>query len=836
MRLKEITLRGFRGFNVECTIPLHDRITLISAPNSHGKTSISEGFEWLLYGYTSKVQFADSKDEYKGSYRNIHLLAPESPSVKVVVQDGSVTTELLAILSGSDALLRIDGAVVPAWPFAAQLNSLPKPFILQHALKDLLLAAPVDRFNRFAALLGFEDLTQVHKDLMAFCTKPPMPLAAKELIAAIDGLMLRVQADPQLAAIARSMKKGHQELPATRKLISNVARKLVRAAADDAALLPELIKTRDAATAKFFRGTVAVVSFTDSESDALAADQQSLLALVTSELPPLVATLATDSAQHKILREAEFYGLGLSLLENAPTVCPFCDRKLKPGDVAHIRERHGNLMASQQAAAGLQGAQKEITRILDDLGQRVSDYYKRIGGRAKALLEAKGALPHLQALLGAKHEHQLTVILTGIEDIGKAVAIFVQRGQGVRAGIKAVESLAQQPSTDLSSVEQLGQALVDYLAAGSAAKAAIEKHAASLMQANRVLSDELNAVAGTGTISLVIELIENDQKLEKRLKLAGEIENLKNLKTDVDAFVTNIMLQAISGELADDVMAWYKRIRTVGDPDVHFAGFDMKKTPQGGRVQIKASSYGKDLVSAVSSLSESKLNALGLCISIAINLKEKSPFEFLIIDDPIQSWDKDHENQFINVIRELVERGKQIVLLSHNGEWIKQVRTGCADFNGLYYEITGYTEEGPVIQSFSWVEPKQRLQTILALIEDQTADSIRLQQAEEELRQVLNQLSCTLHEGVKGVPRNPATLNSEKVQKILTECGIATSLVNRVMLIFETLDDAHHAAPGYSPNRQKLRQYYETAMQLSQAIEARLKERKKLTVIPPKTA
>ena len=30
--------------------------------------------------------------------------------------------------------------------------------ILQHALKDLLLAAPVDRFNRFATLLGLEEL------------------------------------------------------------------------------------------------------------------------------------------------------------------------------------------------------------------------------------------------------------------------------------------------------------------------------------------------------------------------------------------------------------------------------------------------------------------------------------------------------------------------------------------------------------------------------------------------------------------------------------------------------------------------------------------------------
>jgi hypothetical protein len=725
MRLKEISLRGFRGFNAERSILLGDRLTLIFAPNSHGKTSISEGFEWLLYGYTSKVQFADSKDEYKGSYRNIHLLQPESPSVKVVVQDGSSTMELLALFSGSDAVLRVNGAVVASWPFAAQLNSVPKPFILQHALKDLLLAAPVDRFNRFAALLGFEDLTQVHKDLLAFCTKPPMPLAAKELSAAIDGLILRVQADPQLTAVARSIKKGYPELSATRKLISNTAHKLVGATPKGPELLGELIKTRDAATSKFFQGSVAVAPFAESDSIAVGTEQQAMLALITTELPPLVARLAAESAQHKILREAEFYGLGLSLLETAPAVCPFCSRELKPTDVAHIRERHGSLMAAEQAT-GLRGAQNEGTRVLADLGQRVTEYYKRIGGRTKALLEAKTALPQLEALLGGKHGAHLTTIRAAMEEIGATITSFVDRGRDVRSAIKTVESLVQQPAADLTAVERLGQALVDYIAAGGAAKSVMDRHAASLAQANGVLTDELNAVAGTGTISLVIALIENDQKLAKRMNLATATDNLKTLKADVDAFVTKIMLEAISGELAGDVMDWYKRIRTVGDPDVHFAGFDMKKTPQGGRVQIKASSYGKDLVSAVSSLSESKLNALGLCISIAINLKEKSPFDFLIIDDPIQSWDKDHETQFIGVIRELVERGKQVVLLSHNGEWIKQVRTGCADFNGLYYEITGYTEDGPVIRSFPWVEPRQRLQTILALIEDQTADSVRL--------------------------------------------------------------------------------------------------------------
>jgi len=74
MKIKNISIQGFRGFNEERTIDFHDLFTLIYAPNSYGKTSISEAFEWLLYGLTSKVEKADSKEEYRGSYRNCHFL------------------------------------------------------------------------------------------------------------------------------------------------------------------------------------------------------------------------------------------------------------------------------------------------------------------------------------------------------------------------------------------------------------------------------------------------------------------------------------------------------------------------------------------------------------------------------------------------------------------------------------------------------------------------------------------------------------------------------------------------------------------------------------------
>jgi len=836
MKLKNITLTGFRGFNEERSIAIHDRLTLIAAPNSHGKTSISEGFEWLLYGFTSKVALAESKDEYRGSYRNIHFLEPQSPTVKVTMQQGFSTSELQATLSGSEAVLRVDGKVVPVWPFSEALQQAPKPFILQHALKDLLLAAPVDRFNRFAALLGFDELTQVHKDLMAFCTKPPQPTAAKTLIAEVDALTLRVEADTQLVPIAKSIRKGLAQLATTRSLIKKHARSMVSAETPDRDLLGALFKRRDEAVSKVFAGSVNVAAFRPEEIAALEATEAELLTAVASDAAAFFAEIGKHASQHRILQEAQFYDLGVELLKEGPQICPFCARKLAEADKNHIRQHHATLLEKRENTSGLEQVKTRLSALLTNLDQDISDYYKRTANRTKAILEVREKLTDLNALLTGEHDRHMPIILAAIEEIDAAVSTFITEGKNLRSALTAAQAAVKQVPANMSSVENLGKAVSPYLAAGRAVRQAAAKHSPGLDLAQKALSEQLTKAAGTAATDLVIELLENDRKIEKRLRIAATVEGLRQLKAEVDEFVTKMMLDAISGELAGDVMQWYQRIRTVGDPDVHFAGFDMKKTSQGGRVQIKASSYGKDLVSAVSSLSESKLNALGLCISIAINDKEVSPFEFLIIDDPIQSWDKDHELQFINVVRELVERGKQVVLLSHNGEWIRQVRAACADLHGFYYEITGYTDVGPHIKLLPWVEPNQRLQTILAILEDQGADSVRLQQAEEELRQVLHQYACILYEGVKGTPKNPASLNASKVRKMLMECGLALALVNQVMTIFETLDDAHHAAPGYSPNRQKLRQYYETAIRLAQAVDDKLNVGKTISVVPGKTA
>jgi hypothetical protein len=267
----------------------------------------------------------------------------------------------------------------------------------------------------------------------------------------------------------------------------------------------------------------------------------------------------------------------------------------------------------------------------------------------------------------------------------------------------------------------------------------------------------------------------------------------------------------MSTDLTDAVMKWYGKIRTGGDPDVHFAGFAMERTKSGDfksrRLSVKAKSYGVELASAVSSLSESKLNALGLCVSIANAIRSPGPWGFLIIDDPIQSWDDEHETQFIDVIRALVETdNKQVVVLSHKGAWAKQVCQGCRTLNGVYFEMTGYTKDGPNITVMEWSPIDQRLREAETIANDPTATSVKLQQGEEEIRLAACQLASQVAKEKLDRVTSAHKMNSKDVRAILVEVGVASDLMDRISATFVTADDAHHAPKSYTPNKERIRQ------------------------------
>jgi hypothetical protein len=147
-----------------------------------------------------------------------------------------------------------------------------------------------------------------------------------------------------------------------------------------------------------------------------------------------------------------------------------------------------------------------------------------------------------------------------------------------------------------------------------------------------------------------------------------------------------------------------------------------------------------------------------------------------------------------------------------------QVRLGGRTLNGWFYEITGYTKSGPHISEVPWEKWTERLKEVDAILKDPHAGSVRLQQAEEEIRIVIAELSSELYFKMKGVRKSPHNLNSTKVRKMLLECSVEDNLIDRITQTFETTDDSHHATINYVVHRQRIQCYHTWAHDLAQLV------------------
>ena len=822
MKIKNITIQGFRGFNKVRTIDFHDRLTLIYAPNSYGKTSISEAFEWLLYGKTSKVEKADSKDEYKGSYRNCHLTDSLTPFVKVTfVDDNGNETVFHGVLTEAEIIQRfINRQEVESWPLPQDISKVPRPFILQHALKYLLLVKPDERFQGFAYLLGLEKLDMFQKNVVSLCTKPDacIPTEVNQLFEKTSPLETRLAGQSSLATIEKAFKKGIAGLAEAYKDVASECKRRVPPETEDESILPQLLKVRKDAVAKIFKGRVALKDYSEEEKHNNAEDEKYFLDCITAPfVKKYTELLALATVQH-ILERADFFDLGVKLLDKAPDKCPFCGQLINSALLKHIHDEHTNLATEKKLTKELQKQRDEIIILLTEFKSRLAAYQIRHKDKSAQLLAPETTLDKLKTILLPKHQSHFNAVETTILELATVKDKLEKSYNKVLKALAKVETSVTESKEDSTLVKVFGEVLTEYISDALSYVRFISVKVSIMSNADEILKHELDVLAGTEDISVLVDLLEQRLDIEKKFKIKGILDSLKGLRKLVDQHVANRVLEAISCELTSDVMEWYRQIKTTGDPDVHFSGFDIERTKKGElkarRVQIKAKSYGKDLVSAVSSLSESKLNALGLCVSIATNLKGQSPFDFLIIDDPIQSWDEDHETRFIEVIRKLVEGGKQVVMMSHNRKWINSVRSGCRTINGRFYEITGYTEVGPHIIEIFWASWKERLKEVDAIIKDENATFVKLQHAEEEIRFVITELVAELYFKTKGVKKKPKDLNSTKVRKMLVECGIDSNLVDRITQTFETTDDAHHVTMDYAVNRQRIQRYHDWAHEL----------------------
>lgn len=818
MRLKTLRVAGFRGFNQEESLDFDSKLTLISAPNSHGKTSISEALEFILFGYTSKVEHADSKDEYKDSYRNKHYPSDKPAYIEAVFSAEPDKEVMLRVEMGSTGGIKkfLDGAEVTLWPFQGELDAAANPFILQHALKYLLLVAPTERFQGFARLLGLNEVDAIQQAMVNLCTKPEasVPQEANGLLIDLRNFEARLDGFPDLKKGVKNLKQGPTGIKAAYEIFELRADKLLGAKCDPSERVAGLVQKRDEATSKIYSGTVALKQFNATELAELGKTQITLSGTINESFINNYTALSGKHTVDRLRQEAQLLDLGARLVNEETNTCPLCGQGLNESVRKHISERHQELKSKVGELADAGSLEDQLSRDLENLKSAAARFHARMEERSSGLLQATSTAnsQKVKDLFGKENETTWLVVQSAADSITPLLAKAKESFERLDKELILCKESITNRTEATEVIGNLGNDLNAYLASENKYASQMDSLEASLVGPSRLLQQAIDKLAGTAELSILIEAFEKKAATSKAIKIRNVLDGLKELKKNVEQTVGETMENAINTDLTGSVQDWYDKIKTTGDPNVHFAGFAMEKTQSGTfksrRVKIQAKSYGVELASAVSSLSESKLNALGLCVSIASALRSPGPFDFIVLDDPIQSWDDEHETQFIEVIRSLVEdKGRQIILLSHKNSWIKQVALRCRTLNGFEYEINGYTKDGPHIKIVEWSPVEQRLKEAETIANDPDASTVRLQQAEEEIRLATCQIASDLARSRLNRDRSPHSMNSKDVRAILNESGVLSNLTDRVISAFGTTDDAHHAPKNYQPNAERIRQY-----------------------------
>jgi DNA repair exonuclease SbcCD ATPase subunit len=200
LTVSKIEVQGFRAFGkVSQTLDFNSLIACIWGPNSQGKTSLAEAFEFLLTGQIVRRELlASGQDEFADALRNVHMpkalpcfvratfMLTGKPHVvtRTLIADYGKRQDCQTALDIDDKaatetdLVRL-GIILSQPPLRA-------PVLAQHTLGYLFSARPQDRASYFKALLEVTDLEDLRAAVAAVdaTLKAPEDRLAEALAAA----------------------------------------------------------------------------------------------------------------------------------------------------------------------------------------------------------------------------------------------------------------------------------------------------------------------------------------------------------------------------------------------------------------------------------------------------------------------------------------------------------------------------------------------------------------------------------------------------------------------------------------------------------------------------
>lgn len=660
--IKEITLEGFRGIYNKNTLEFGNcRGIIFYGDNGTGKTSFSEGAEWLFYNEIEKLkkEGCSIKDA-----RHLRFPTSDKASVAIKLSDDSLITKSI----DSDGVVTIEQP-----PGDDILGKLSKDnIILSYTkLREFVDQTKKDKLVSFLEVSGYGAISAIRDELKRSLGKIEEEVKGAILESKIDGLKEQIAnkaGEVRSKSVTKDSIDPDKALQFIKELLKNLSEKnkLQLALGDE---INDIIKQVEDALIK-----------EGADKDFLQLEEfQRLIKTINLDpqlkqqieiLESKTKNLFADKDKIEVLSFGVFYQKGKELFEKlnySKDICPFCDQAITNQELQKLIDSKLRLSSDlnkdkEQLLEDLEAVRRNIGAIIQGINS-AQNYYKNSFDKSVsfnninpevALATYKYDLERLSPLKEVTIE-QITTFHT---KIGEA--------------LKQLESLHAEKSKIIKKPSQK-------------------------------INEISEAVVKIKDIRLLFSTLAKQSVIKK------EFENQRHALTQIlklyEQFEKKTM-ESILQVMSEDINRFYTILHKQDDHEDVRLDFSDK----GRGITFKLKFHKQDVDQPIKYLSDSHLNSLGLCFFLASVRHLNQTTNFIVLDDVVNSIDANHRRQLIEIIRDHFQ-DYQFLILTHDETWFEMLNQQLEGLGWKSYEVISWKLESVVIEP-----TKDRIQKVQDLI------------------------------------------------------------------------------------------------------------------------
>jgi len=647
-QLKRIRPVYFRGFGNSDWINLNASLVVVHGPNGFGKTSLVEALEWLLYGKTKRRERGEalSARDYQGHYRNVHAPDQEPTFVEAV---------LCRLASGEEFLIKRELQLGPRHaettrtfvagaPFASLVevgfdtiglssDEIFNPVVAQHSLQDLINSKPKERRDKIGATLGLDPIiklkTAVDRARTSLQANPPASVnAAKQDLTEILQAMVHNQSTRPVSDRWRNSEFDLQR--DFREIFLAAQQEIQSSVAGDALIQSRLDHRRDEVARRVF-DTSSIRPPMDFQTHLQSIQSKRRQAQSTTNALTQALTQYLNSAVSQYSQELlNFWKAGLVIRGQAMewSACPMCEAPtLSSAKRTQLQNRIDQNNAYMASSNSLTQKGRSTADLLDELANLLARPFPTFLSSAQraVLLSLFSEQPDVCIAFLAVHDTERDALLQ-----------FQRSLRTLAVSAKNILTTASNAGTaaDAARFTNSLQVQIDSVVANI--EAAQSRYSRAYSSFDRALQTRISNSTAVKSIDALLAPIRRRQSVET---IAGYQEMLAESLVycrQVEDFIQDKqnVLFATRGQ---EINSWYDTMNP--GARVRFSRME----PGTDNLTMWADSFGIEM-NAISTMSQSQLNCLGLSIHFMRVSTSGNPYGFILLDDPVQSIDSIENN------------------------------------------------------------------------------------------------------------------------------------------------------------------------------------------------